>query len=93
MSVFKLPQGCHGEREHLQRFRKDNQNPSRKQLAGQFQRRTFMLIRDVRPGTVETLEFLYGCLSYLLGRNLLSRKDDLSYADDAFEFLHTCSDV
>lgn len=52
-----------------------------------------MLIQDVRPGTFETLEFLYGCLSYLLGRNLLSRKDDLSYVDDAFEFLQTCSDV
>lgn len=51
-----------------------------------------MLIRDVGPGMVETLEFLHDRLSYLLGHQNLSEKNNLSYADDAFEFLHICSD-
>jgi len=51
-----------------------------------------MLIRDVGPGMVESLEFLHDRLSYLLGHQNLSGKKNLSYADDAFEFLHTCSD-
>lgn len=51
-----------------------------------------MLIRDMGPGMVETLEFLHDKLSYLTGRHVLSAKQHLSYADDAFEFLHTCSD-
>lgn len=51
-----------------------------------------MLIRDMGPGMIETLEFLHGRLSYLTGRHNLSGNENLSYADDAFEFLHTCSD-
>lgn len=51
-----------------------------------------MLIRDVGPGMLESLEFLHDRLSYLLGSQKLSENYNLSYADDAFEFLHTCSD-
>lgn len=51
-----------------------------------------MLIRDVGPGMVETLEFLHDKLSYLTGRQNLSGNKNVSYADDAFSFLHTCSD-
>lgn len=52
-----------------------------------------MLLRDVgSEGMVDTLEFLHDRLSYLLGRNNLSGQKNLSYADDAFQFLHTCTD-
>lgn len=72
--------------------RRENQNKPRKQLTQQFRQRTFMLIRDVGPGMVESLEFLHDRLSYLLGHQNLSGKKNISYADDAFEFLHDCSD-
>ncbi|MDC3995405.1 hypothetical protein KGZ01_29590 [Pseudomonas aeruginosa] len=72
--------------------RKENQEDLRKPLTEQFRQRTFMLIRDMGPGMVETLEFLHDRLSYLTGHHNLSGNKLLSYADDAFEFLHTCSD-
>jgi hypothetical protein len=72
--------------------RKENQSQPKKQLTDQFRQRTFMLIRDMGPGMVETLEFLHDRLSYLTGRPNLSGNQNISYADDAFKFLHTCSD-
>ncbi|QVM93151.1 hypothetical protein JYG34_09110 [Pseudomonas entomophila] len=72
--------------------RKGNQSQPKKQLTEQFRQRTFMLIRDMGPGMGETLEFLHDKLSYLTGRHNLSGNKNLSYADDAFNFLRTCSD-
>ncbi|WLH27432.1 abortive infection family protein [Pseudomonas canadensis] len=72
--------------------RRENESKPKKQLTQQFRQRTLMLIRDVGPGMVETLEFLHDRLSYLLGTQNLSEKNNLSYADEAFEFLKSCSD-
>lgn len=52
-----------------------------------------MLIRDAGPDMAETMEFLHGRLSYLLGRSDLTGKNHGSLADDAFAFLQTCSDL
>jgi hypothetical protein len=68
------------------------QSLPKKPLTQQFRQRTLMLIRDVGPELGETMEFLHGRLSYLLGRYNLSGKNNLSHADDAFAFLHTCND-
>lgn len=73
--------------------RTKNQSQPRKQLTQQFRQRTLMLIRDAGPDMVETMEFLHGRLSYLLGRLDLTGKNTRSLADDAFAFLQTCSDL